>query len=51
MGKKTKPPKVIDSEGKQGNFFLVAAITVGEGAMGAAAELGANTEKMTLEKI
>ena len=52
MAKRTKTPQVINSEGKQGNFFLVDGsddITVGEGAVSAATELGVNTEKMSLK--
>ncbi len=54
MGKKTKSPKMIDSERKQGNFFSVEGgndITVGESAVSTTTELGANAEKMSLEKI
>jgi hypothetical protein len=45
---------VIDSEGKQGYVFTVDGcdnIMVGEGAMGAAAELGANAGKISLQEI
>jgi hypothetical protein len=54
-GQKNQAPQVIDSVGnKQGYVFAVDGcdnITVGEGAMGAAAELGVNAGKMSLEKI
>ena len=54
VSKKTKSPKMIDSERKQGNIFSVDGsndITVGEGAVGATTELSANADKMSLKKI
>ncbi len=53
MSKKTKSPKMIDSERKQGNVFSVDGsndITVGEGAVGATTELSVNADKMSLKK-
>ena len=53
MSKKTKSPKMIDSERKQGNVFSVDGsndITVGEGDVGATTELSVNADKMSLKK-
>jgi hypothetical protein len=53
-GQKNQDPQVIDSEGEQDYVFLIDGcnnITVGEGSMGAAAELGANAGKTSLDKI